>query len=96
MDRNTDKIKKVNDDRIKKLKKQTLHLKALLKQYRENEKVFAENEKALQEIETGHFLLRWAMLPFHRGDQGRYLCRSRRLRGPSIELARRRWPRPSG
>ena len=55
MDRNTDEdrdeMKKVKEDRIKKLKKRICHMKDLLKLYREREMVFAENEKAFQVIE---------------------------------------------
>jgi len=55
MDRNTDEdrdeMKKVKDNRIKKLKKRICHMKDLLKLYREREMVFAENEKAFQVIE---------------------------------------------
>jgi hypothetical protein len=54
-DRNTDEdrdeMKKVKEDRIKKLKKRICHMKDLLKLYREREMVCAENEKAFQVIE---------------------------------------------
>ena len=57
-DRNTDEdrdeMKKVNDDRIKKLRGKILHLKVILKQCKKNEIVFAENEKAFQEIEDNN------------------------------------------
>ena len=46
-----DETKRFKEDRVKKLKNQILHLKDVLKQYRENEIVFAENEKAFHEIE---------------------------------------------
>ena len=49
-DENQDEMKRFKEDRVK-LKDRICHLKGILKQYRENEKIFAENEKAFQVIE---------------------------------------------
>ena len=43
-DENQDEMKRFKEDRVKKLKDRIRHLKGVLKQYRENEKIFVENE----------------------------------------------------